>query len=196
MDGKDRLDYKIISGIIEPGSKVLDLGCGGGELIDYVQHTKNANVQGIELNEDEIYKCVARGLSVFHGDIDDGLKSFPDKSFDYVILNQSLQEMLKIDYVVDEALRVGKKVIIGFPNFAHLSARSKLFFFGRAPVTENLPYSWYNTPNIRFLGIKDFKEYCRKKDMQVLSIHYLGKKREVGFLPNLFAEYAIFVVKK
>ena len=191
-----RLDYRIISGIIAPDSKVLDLGCGGGELIDYLKRTKNANVQGIELDEDEIYKCVARGLSVFHGDIDDGLKSYPDKSFDYVILNQSLQEMLKIDYVIDEALRVGKKVIIGFPNFAHISARLKLLFLGKAPVTENLPYSWYDTPNIRFLGIKDFKEYCDKKGMQALEVHYLGLEKEVFFLPNLFAEYAVFVVKK
>ena len=196
MYSKNRLDHKIISGIIEPGSNILDLGCGGGELMEYLAQTKNASVQGIELNEDEIYKCVARGLSVFHGDIDDGLKSYPDDSFDYVLLNQSLQEMLKIDYVVDEALRVGKKVIIGFPNFAHISSRIKLLLFGKAPVTKNLPYSWYDTPNIRFLGIKDFKEYCREKNMQILSAHYLGRNNRILFLPNLFAEYAIFVVKR
>ena len=191
-----KLDHKIIAEIIEPESNILDLGCGGGELMAYLAQAKNAKVQGIELDEDEIYKCVARGLSVFHGDIDDGLKSYPDHSFDYVILNQSLQEMLKIDYVVDEALRVGKKVIIGFPNFAHLSSRFKLLLFGKAPVTENLPYSWYDTPNIRFLGIKDFKEYCRKKNMQILSTRFLGKHNEILLLPNLFAEYAIFVVKR
>lgn len=196
MDEKIKLDHRIISEIIEPDSNILDLGCGGGELMAYLAQARNAKVHGIELDEDEIYKCVARGLSVFHGDIDDGLKSYPDNSFDYVILNQSLQEMLKIDYVVDEALRVGKKVIIGFPNFAHLSARLKLLFSGKAPVTENLPYSWYDTPNIRFLGIKDFKEYCRKKNMKILAARYLGEKSEISFLPNLFAEYAIFVVER
>ncbi len=124
------------------------------------------------------------------------LRVIQDKTFDYVILNQSLQEMLKIDFVIDEALRVGKKVIIGFPNFAHITARAKLFFGGKAPVTENLPYYWFNTPNIRFLGIKDFKDYCKRKNMQVLEVHYLGFKREIYFLPNLFAANAIFVVKK
>jgi len=143
-----RLDYRIISGIIAPDSKVLDLGCGGGELIDYLKRTKNANVQGIELDEDEIYKCVARGLSVFHGDIDDGLKSYPDKSFDYVILNQSLQEMLKIDYVIDEALRVGKKVIIGFPNFAHISAKWRPKF----EFDKKIALEMFNFGKFLFLG--------------------------------------------
>ncbi len=191
-----RIDYKIISNIIENGSNVLDLGCGGGELIDYLQKTKNVRVQGIELDENEIYKCVAKGLSVFHGDIDDGLKSFPDKTFDYVILNQSLQEMIEIDYVLEESLRVGKKAIIGFPNFAYILDRIKLFFGGRAPVTKNLPYEWYNTPNIRFLSINDFKDYCRKKKIQILESFCLGENKKIFFLPNLFAPNAIFVIKK
>ncbi|MCX5782064.1 MAG: methionine biosynthesis protein MetW [Elusimicrobia bacterium] len=196
MNEIERLDYKIISNIIETGSNILDLGCGGGDLINYLQKTKNVRVQGIELDENEIYKCVAKGLSVFHGDIDDGLKSYPDKTFDYIILNQSLQEMIEIDYVLEESLRVGKKVIIGFPNFAYIFDRIKLFFRGRAPITKNLPYEWHDTPNIRFLSIKDFKDYCRKKKIQILDNFYLGENRKIFFLPNLFAPNAIFVVKK
>ncbi len=191
-----KLDYRIISDIIEPGAKVLDLGCGGGDLINYLREIKNAQVQGIELDESEIYRCVEKGLSVFHGDIDDGLKSYPDKTFDYVILNQSLQEMINIDYVVAEALRVGKKVIIGFPNFAQLGPRFKFFFGGRAPVTKNLPYSWHDSPNIRFFSIKDFRDYCKEKGIRILRAYFLGLKEKVVFLPNLFAANAIFVVTK
>ena len=196
MGAPVRLDYKIITDIIESGSKVLDLGCGGGELIQYIEQRKHARVQGIELDENEIYKCVEKGLSVFHGDIDDGLKGYPDKTFDYVVLNQSLQEMVELDYVFEEALRVGKKAIIGFPNFAHMSARIKLFFEGRAPVTKNLPYAWHNTPNLRFLSIKDFEDFCRKQKIRVINSFYLGYKRKVVFLPNLFAINAIFVVAR
>ena len=196
MTAVQRFDQDIIVSLIPEGSRVLDLGCGNGDLLTKLKQKGTSDIRGVEIEDRCIAVCVRKGLTVFHGDIDDGLKSYPDKSFDFVILNQSLQEMLKIDYVVDEALRVGKKVIIGFPNFAHISSRLKLLFLGKAPVTENLPYSWYDTPNIRFLGIKDFKEYCRKKNMKILSAHYLGKHNKILFLPNLFAEYAIFVVKR
>jgi methionine biosynthesis protein MetW len=191
-----RLDHQIIYKIIEPGSRVLDLGCGEGDLIYFLAKEKAAKVQGIELSEEAIYKCVEKGLSVFHSDIDSGLTDYPGRSFDYVILNQSLQEVKKVDYVIKEALRVGKKVIVGFPNFAHIAARCRLFFSGKAPVTVSLPYHWYDTPNLHFLSTSDFKGYCDEKNIKVLDIFYLGKKKLIRFWPNLFAQNALFVINK
>jgi methionine biosynthesis protein MetW len=189
-----RLDHKVIRGIVEAGSKVLDLGCGDGDLSFILAREKNAKIQGIEIDEKSIYKCVAKGLSVFHSDIDSGLPEYPDKAFDYVILNQTLQQSKKVEYVMTEALRVGKKVIVGFPNFAHLGARCQLFFKGESPVTESLPYRWYNSPNIHFLSIKDFNDYCQKQHINIVERHYLGKSREVVLFPNLLATNAIFVL--
>lgn len=191
-----KLDHRVILDIIEPGSRVLDLGCGDGELMKYLETKKAAKVQGVELSEEAIYKCVEKGLSVFHTDIDSGLSSYPDNSFDYVILNQSLQQVKKIDFVIEEALRVGARAIIGFPNFANLDARVSLFFEGRAPVTESLPFEWYNTPNIRSLSIKDFERFCVEKGLKILSSFYLGSKILIHFWPNLLAENAVFVVSK
>ena len=191
-----RLDHRIICGIVEPESRVLDLGCGNGDLLYLLAREKKARVQGIEMNDSAIYECVKKGLSVFHGDIETGLAEYPDRSFDYVILNQSLQEVRKIDWLVQEALRIGGKIIVGFPNFAYLPARAMLFFRGRAPITSSLPYHWYDTPNLRFLSISDFLDFCREKNLTVLLVHYLGKKARIRFWPNLFAENAVLVVTK
>jgi methionine biosynthesis protein MetW len=190
-----KLDYKIINQIIEPGASVLDLGCGSGELLSFLVKEKKARVQGIELNDAAIHQCVEKGLSVFHGDIDSGLSYYPDKSFDYVILNQSLQEVKGVDFVIGEALRVGRKVIVGFPNFAYITSRMNLFFRGRAPITASLPYTWNSTPNLRFLSIYDFKDYCVQKGIHILSIHHLGRNRTVKFLPNVFAMNAVFLLE-
>src|SRR3989338_13491 len=191
-----RLDHKIIYGIVKPGSGVLDLGCGTGELLSLLAKEKSAKVQGIELSGEAIYKCVEKGLSVFHGDIDTGLAEYPDKSFDYVILNQSMQEVRRVDFVIDEALRVGKKVIVGFPNFAYWRARLRLFLKGKTPVTYSLPYRWYNTPNLHFLSISDFKEFCSEKGISIIEEYYLGKRSAANFLPNLFALNAVYVITK
>jgi len=191
-----RLDHKVILDIIEPDSRVLDLGCGDGSLLQLLVTEKNARAQGIEFADSQIYKCVARGVSVFHGDIDTGLSEYPDQSFDYIILNQSMQEVVKVDFVINEALRVGQIVIVGFSNFAYYKARMDLFFKGKVPVTESLPNQWYATPNLHFLSIRDFEYYCAHKNVRVLAKYYLGEHTMVRFLPNLRALNAIFVISK
>jgi len=191
-----RLDHKIIYQIVEPGARVLDLGCGTGDLLYLLAREKGAKVQGIEVNDLAIYECVKKGLSVFHGDIESGLAEYPDRSFDYVILNQSMQEVKKIDWLIHEALRIGGKIIVGFPNFAFIQARLMLFFRGRAPITPSLPYRWYDTPNLRFLSVSDFQGFCREKNFKVLETHYLGKERTINLWPNLLALNAISVLMK
>jgi methionine biosynthesis protein MetW len=191
-----RIDYRIIYRIIKPKSRVLDLGCGDGELLSFLVKEKKVKAQGIELNEAAIYNCVEKGLSVFHGNIETGLSGYPDNAFDYVILNQSMQEVKDVERVVDEALRIGKKVIVGFPNFAQIKARLRLFLKGKVPITSSLPYRWYNTPNLHFLSIIDFKDFCREKNIKILKKFYLSKNKLIKILPNLLSLNAIFLIKK
>jgi methionine biosynthesis protein MetW len=191
-----KLDHKIIKEIIIENAHVLDLGCGNGELLSVLTQEKKALVQGIELNEEEMHKCVENGLTVLQGDIESGLVDYPDQSFDYVILNQIMQEIKKADFVIQEALRVGKRVIVGFPNFAHIKARLTLLISGKTPINEALPYYWFETPNIRFLTIQDFIDYCRKKNINIEQQYFLGKSNLVKFLPNLFALNAVFVITR
>ena len=191
-----RLDHKIIYDIVEPGSKVLDLGCGEGDLLYELVKGKNIKAQGVEVNDEAIYKCVEKGLSVFHSDIEEGLKGYPDKCMDYVILNQSMQETRNVLFVIQEALRVGHKVIAGFPNFAYLPARARLFFKGKVPITKSLPCRWYDTPNLHFLSLSDFVDFCSDNDIRIVQKHFLGKVREIKILPNLFALNGIFLITK
>jgi methionine biosynthesis protein MetW len=183
--------------MIEPGSSVLDLGCGNGDLLAILKKERSiTRSQGIEIDEQAVYECVAKGVSVFHGDIDTGLSEYSDKSFDYVILNQTFQQVKKPDVVLQEALRVGGKVIVGFPNFAYITARFHLGLLGRAPITRSLPYEWFNTPNIHFLSIADFQDYCKKREIKIEKACYLGKNRPVNFLPNVFALLGVFLIVK
>ncbi len=188
------LEHKVIYSIIEKGSRVLDLGCGKGELLYPLVRDKLIRAQGIELDDKAIQECVKKGLSVFHDDIESSLNEFPDNSFDYVILNQSMQQVKKVGDVIHESLRIGRKVIVGFPNFAYFRSRFMLFFRGKSPITGSLPYLWYDTPNVRFLSITDFKHFCNEKKIQIVEAHYLAEKKEIRFCPNLLALNAIIVL--
>jgi len=191
-----QLDHQVILDLIQPQASVLDLGCGSGDLLYLLIKEKKIHGQGIEIDEQEIYKCVAKGLNVFHGDIDSGLAEFSDRSFDYVVLNQSMQQILHVDKVLTDALRVGKKVVVGFPNFAYYRSRLQMFFQGRSPVTAGLPYQWYETPNLHFLSITDFKNYCRLKNINIERSVGIGESKRINFLPNLFAHTGIFLISK
>jgi methionine biosynthesis protein MetW len=192
--GAVRSDHRTILGWIRPGASVLDLGCGNGVLLELLARAKNARVQGIEVDEQAIYECVAKGLSVFHEDIDGGLTAYADASFDYVILNQSLQQVRRLDDVMREALRVGNRVVVGFPNFAQYRSRFQIFFRGKTPVTASLPFAWHDTPNLHFLTISDFMLYCREKRICIHQSSFLGRKRSVRFFPNFFAHSGIFLI--
>jgi len=189
-----RPDHRVISEWIEPGARVLDLGCGDGELMELLSQRKETRVQGIELDEKAIWECVRKGLSVCQGDIETGLAEYPDRCFDYVILNQSLQEVRKASFLLREALRVGERAIVGFPNFAHIGARVSLFFGGRAPMTPSLPYRWYDTPNVRFLSIGDFRVFCAEMGFAVEKAAFLSGREAITFWPNLRALSAIFLL--
>lgn len=186
--------HNIILNWITQGATVLDLGCGDGELLAVLINEKQIHAQGIELSETAIQRCVAQGLSVFQQDIDTGLSEYADKTFDYVILNQTLQQVKKPDLALKEALRVGKKVIVGFPNFVQSSARFQIFFKGKVPVTKALPYEWYDTPNLHFLGINDFKDYCKKRNIHIEDSAFVRKGSKVTLFPNLFAEVGLFLL--
>jgi len=181
---------------IDDGASVLDLGCGDGELLGRLIEEKHVRAQGIEISDEAIHRCVARGLSVFQEDIDTGLSAYGDGSFDYVILNQTFQQVKKPDFVLKEALRVGKKVIVGFPNFLYYKARFQMFFGGKVPVTPSLPYEWYDTPNLHFLSIADFREYCRRWRFKVDDEAFAGKNNRVRFFPNFFAEIGLFLLSR
>lgn len=191
-----RIDHRIICGMIPEEATVLDLGCGNGDLMSLLSREKHAYVQGIELDGEAVQRCVEKGLTVLQSDIESGLADYPDEFFDDVIMNQSMQEVRKVDFIIGEALRVGKRVIVGFPNFAYISSRTTLFFRGKTPVTPSLPYSWDETPNVRFLSIRDFEDFCRSKGLRVLEAFYIGARGTLTCCPNLFAMHAIYALSR
>jgi len=192
----EKLEYRVIVSLVRRGASVLDLGCGDGELMQLLATRKSAGVKGIEIDEQAIYRCVAKGLSVFHGDLDTGLVDFGDRSFDFVILDQTLQQLERPDEVLADALRVGKKVIVGFPNFAHYSARLQMLFRGRSPVTRFLPYQWHDTPNLRFFSALDFVDYCRSRNIQIEKAVYLTATKVARLMPNLTSQVGIFLISR
>jgi len=194
-----RVDYELIETLIEPNSStVLDVGCGDGQLLVNLVRDKNIRGKGIELDQELVLDCVCRRLPIIQQDIEEGLRYYGDKSFDYVILSQTLQTVKEPEKVFRELLRVGKKVIVSFPNFAHWRCRAQLLLFGKAPVTKQLPFGWYDSPNIHFLSLKDFDRFCKKLGVKVEKKIPLIKTRisPVRFAPNLFAEQAIYVTSK
>ncbi len=195
-----RIDHSMILGLVPAGAKILDLGCGDGSLLEKLVREKGVVGRGIEISELGVGACIAKGLTVLQGDIDEGLRDYPDGTFDYVILNQTLQAAKKPDVVLSEMLRVGKKGIVGFPNFAYWKLRLYLLWRGRMPKTEFLPFEWYDTPNIHFCSITDFTDYCSRQGMTIERKVYLstdqGGRVLKGVRPNLFAETAVFLLSR
>jgi methionine biosynthesis protein MetW len=189
-----KLEYQVIVDCIKQNSTVLDLGCGTGELMELLIKEKQVQAQGIEIDQQSIGECVAKGLSVFQQDIDSGLSEYGDQVFDYVILSQTLQQVKKPDFVLKEAIRVGKQVIVSFPNFVYYPARFQIFFKGKVPITASLPHEWYQTPNLHFLSINDFKKYCNQRKIIIKNAVYLRKNKRATVFPNFFAELGIFLL--
>lgn len=191
-----RLDYQIILGIVKEASKVLDLGCGDGELLRILADVKHIRGVGIENDEKMIYSCVQKGVTVEHFDIDEGLPDFPDQFFDYVILNFTLQETKRPKKVIHEALRVGNEVIVSFPNFAYFLVRYYIGILGKTPSTKALPYRWDETPNLHYFTIKDFIDFCDRERIFIKDFIGFTKTNLIKIFPNFFAEQAIFILKK
>lgn len=191
-----RVDYDTIEELVEDGAKVLDIGCGDGELLSRLVSRKNIVATGLEKAQENVVACTQRGISVIQADIDDGLNAFPDQSFDYIILSMTLQVIKNPELAVREMLRVGRKCIVSFPNFAHWRIRAQLLFHGRAPVTRNLPYSWNQTPNRHVLSLRDFQEFCEKLGIKIEKEVPLYSTGAIHFLPNLLAEEALYVISR
>ncbi len=188
-------DSQAIFGLIQPKSKVLDLGCGDGELLYHLIQKKGCIASGIEIDEHSIYQCIEKGITVSHADLNEEMAHYPDKRFDYVILNESLQQVVNAEKVITEALRIGKQVIVGVPNFCFLPARFQIFFGGSVPKTKCLPYEWYNTPNVRFFSLKDFRLFCRKKNIRIKDFIGIGNSKRIVLFTNLFAILGIFLLE-
>ncbi|MGA2273822.1 MAG: methionine biosynthesis protein MetW [Bryobacteraceae bacterium] len=189
-----RSDYAIIGEIVSPGARVLDLGCGEGELLQWLAANKSVDARGVEIAGEKVRRAIARGVSVFQGDIDDGLADYPDLAFDYVILSQTLQETRQPRKVLREMLRVGRRGIVAFPNFGHWRVRLAMLASGRAPRTKLFPYEWYDSPNIHFLTVEDFEALAALEGLTVERRYFLAGHRKVGVMPNLLAEVAVFLV--
>lgn len=191
-----RSDYAIISEIIEPQSRVLDLGCGEGELLAWLAENKRVQARGVEISGPRVQRAIARGVSVYQGDIEQGLTDYPDSAFDYVILSQTLQETMHPLTVLREMLRVGRRGIVAFPNFGHWRVRWSHMVSGSSPRTPLFPHTWYDSPNIHFLTVQDFIDLAAKEGWTIERNIFLAGHRQVNALPNLLAEVAVFQFRK
>jgi methionine biosynthesis protein MetW len=191
-----RSDYAIITELIEPNSRVLDLGCGEGELLAWLAQNKNVDARGVEISGAKAQQAIARGVSVFHSDLEDALADLPDQAFDSVILSQTLQETREPLKVLRDMLRVGRRAIVAFPNFGHWRVRLSHLWTGRAPKTELFPYEWFDSPNIHFLTVHDFEALAEGEHWTVERRIFLAGAQTVHWMPNLMAEVAVFLVRK
>ena len=195
-------EFKVIADLIEKDKKVLDVGCADGILMKFLKDNKNANIRGLEISKEKVQECIAKGLTVIEGNAEKDLKQFPDKSFDYVILSQTLQAFLNPELVLNELLRVGKKAIITIPNFGYWKVRLHLLLKGTMPITKTLPDEWYNTPNLHMCTIKDFVHFVKSRNIEIFKSIALNKlnaslinERNLG-IKNLSADLGIFLIEK
>lgn len=197
-----RFDLQIIASWIKPESRVLDLGCGNGDLLYALGRHKHVHGTGIEMSEDKVARCIERGLTVLQGDFMEEVHDYPDLRFDYIILSQTLQQVMEPQSLIPELLRVGKRVIVSFPNFGHWLIRTQVLFTGCAPKTDQLPYEWYNTPNIRVITINDFKRFLRKtgvrlaREIAINTHHHDRQGHIVNSFTNLRATYGIMMLER
>ena len=197
-----RKDWNLIESLIDNKSTILDIGCGEGDLIQQLQNNKHADIRGVEIDGELVRSAISRGLSVVQGNAEKDLTQYCDQSFDYVILSQTLQAMYNPKNVLNELLRIGAKAIVSFPNFGHWRIRTQLLFKGRMPVTQELPYAWYDTPNIHFFTLKDFLEMCKMTNVYIersIGLTSQGRQFEITnntLTSNLITNEAIFLLSK
>ena len=193
-------EFKIIINLLPGKSRILDVGCGDGTLIEALIKQKDIDARGIELEENKVKQCISKGLSVIQGNAETELAQFPDKAFDFVILSQTLQAFYRTENVLNELLRIGKKVIISIPNFGYWQVRTSLLLFGKMPVTKSLPDSWYNTPNLQMCSIKDFYQFCDKKKIKMDKIIGINNEKTSSInrinleMKNFLCEVGVFFI--
>ena len=195
-------EFKIIAQLIENNTRVLDVGCADGTLMKFLKDNKNINIRGLEISKDKVQKCIAKGLTVIEGNAEKDLQQFPNLSFDYVVLSQTLQAFYNPEKVINDLLRVANKAIVTIPNFGYWKVRLQLLFKGTIPITKNLPDEWYNTPNIHMCTIKDFFKFCSKKNIKLYKSIALHEQKTSTInkinlnFKNLFSELGIFLIEK